>query len=92
VKQLLGYLQGASDYKLTIYDPSLGHDSQSILFYTNPGLGAEAGTSKSTSGIVVYANRTLVICKSKKQSVVTHSTMQTEMIATAYGTVQIDWL
>ena len=29
---------------------------------------------------------------SKKQSVVAQSTMQAEMIATAYGEVQIDWL
>jgi len=48
--------------------------------------------SKSTSGIVVYALGTLVIWKSKMQSVVAQSTMQGEMIATAYGNVQIDWL
>jgi len=48
--------------------------------------------SKSTSGIVVYALGTLVIWKSKKQSVVAQTTMQAEMIATAYGKVQIDWL
>jgi len=98
VKHLLRYLRGTSDYKLTIYDPrlghdsSLGHDSQSILCYADADLGGEADTSKSTSGIVVYALGTLVIWKSKKQSVVAQSTMQAEMIATAYGKVQIDWL
>jgi hypothetical protein len=55
-------------------------------------MGGEGDTSKSTSGIVVYALGTLIIWKSKKQSVVTQSTMQAEMIATAYGKVQIDWL
>jgi hypothetical protein len=55
VKHLLGYLQGTSDYKLTIYDPSPGHDSQSILCYADADLGGQADTSKSTSGIVVYA-------------------------------------
>ena len=62
------------------------------MCYANADLGGEADTSKSTSGIVVYALGTLVIWKSKKQSVVAQSTMQAEMIATAYGKVQIDWL
>jgi len=48
--------------------------------------------SESTSGIVVYGLGTLVIWKSMKQSVVAQSTMESEMIATAYGKVQIDWL
>jgi hypothetical protein len=92
VKHLLRYVRGTSDYKSTIYDPRLRHDSQSILCYADADLGGEADTSKSTSGIVVYALRTLVIWKSKMQSVVAQSTMQAEMIATAYGKVQIDWL
>jgi len=75
VKHLLRYLRGTSDYKLTIYDPSLGHDSQSILCYADADLRGEADTSKSTSGIVVYALGTLVISKSKKQSVVAQPTM-----------------
>jgi hypothetical protein len=54
--------------------------------------GGETDMSKCTSGIVVYALGTLVIWKSKKQSVVAQSTMQAEMIATGYGKVQIDWL
>jgi hypothetical protein len=45
---------------------------------------------KSTSGIVVYALGTLIIWKSKKQRLVSQSTMQTEMITTEYGKVQID--
>jgi len=88
VKHLLRYLRGTSAYKLTIHDPSLGHDSQSILCYADADLGGEADTSKSTSGIVIYALGTLVIWKSKKQSVVAQSTMQAEMIAIEYGKVQ----
>jgi hypothetical protein len=91
VKHLLRYLRGTSDYKLTIYNTSLAHDSQSILCYADADLGGEADTSKSTSGMVVYALGTLVIWKSKKQSVVAQSTMQAQMIATAYAKVQIDW-
>jgi hypothetical protein len=98
VKHLLPYLGSTSEYKLTIYDPSLGHDSnlghysQSILCYADADVEGEADTSKSTSGIVVYALGTLFIWKLHKQSVVAQSTMQAAMIATAHGKVQIDWL
>ena len=92
VKHLLRYLRGTSDYKSTIYDLSLAHDSQSILCYADADLGGEADTSKSTSRIVVYAFGTLIMWKSKKQKVVAQSTMQAEMIASAYGKVQFDLL
>jgi len=62
------------------------------LCYTDADLRGEADTSKSTWGIIIHALGTLVIWKLKKQSVVAQSTMQAEMIATAYGKVQIDWL
>ena len=61
MKHLLQYLRGTTDYQLTIYDPSLWHDSQLILCYADADLEGEADTSKSTSGIVVYALGTLVI-------------------------------
>jgi len=54
VKHLLRYLRGTSDYKSTIYDPSLWYDSspwldsQSILGYADADLGGELNTSKST--------------------------------------------
>jgi len=92
VNHLLLYLRGTSDYKLTVYDPSLGRDSQSILCYADADFWGEADTTKSTFGIIVYTLGTFIIWKSKKQSVVAQSTMQAEMIATAYGKVQIDWL
>jgi len=49
-----------------IYDPSLGHDSQSILGYADADVGVEADMSISSSGIFVYAFGTLHIWKSKK--------------------------
>jgi len=60
------------------------------LCYADADLGEDADTSKSTSGIVVYSLAILVIWKPKEQSVVAQWTMQAEMIATAYGKVQID--
>jgi len=91
VKHLLRYLRGTSNYKLTIYDPDRSPES-SILCYADADLGGEIDTCKSTSGIVVYALGILVIWKSKKQTLVAQSTMQAEMIATAYSKVQVDWL
>jgi hypothetical protein len=73
------------------HESSLGHDSQSILCYADADLGGEADTSKTTSGIVVYALGTLIIWKSNTQRVVAQLTMQAVMISTAYGKVQIDW-
>ena len=75
-----------------IYDPSLGHDSQSILCYADANFRGEADTSKSTSGIVVNVLGALVIWNSKKQSIAAQSLMQAEMIAIAYSKVQIDSL
>ena len=54
IRHLLRYLRGTSDYRLTIYDPnlrhdsSLGPDSQCVLCYADADLGGEADTSKST--------------------------------------------
>jgi len=62
------------------------------LCYAYADFGGEADTSKSTLGILIYTLGTLVIWQSKKQCVVAQLTMQAEMITTAYGKVQIDWL
>jgi len=92
VKHELRYLRGTSGYKYTIYGQSLGSYAESIVCYADADLEGDADMSKSTLRIVVYALRTLVISQLKKQSVVPQLTMNAEMIATAYGIVQIDWL
>jgi len=92
VKHQVRYLRATANNKVKIYDPSLGHDSQSILCYADADLGGETDTSKSTSGIVVYVLGTLIIWQSKKQCVVAQLTMHEKMIATAHGKVEIDSL
>jgi hypothetical protein len=62
------------------------------LCYDDADLGGETDTSKYTFGMVIYALETPLIWKTKKQIGVAQSTMQAEMIATASGKVQIDWL
>jgi len=87
IKHLLGYLRRTCEYKLTIYDPRLQHDSNSIVCYADADLGGEADSSTSISGIIICALGILVLWRSKKQTLVAQSTMQAEMIATAYGKV-----
>ena len=82
MKHLLRYLQGTCDCKLTIYAPSLGRDSQSIVSYVDADFVGEADRSTSTSRIVVHAIGTLLNWNSKQQSTVAQSTMEAEMIAT----------
>jgi hypothetical protein len=53
-------------------------------------LGGEAAMSKSISGIVVYALRTLVIWMLNEQRLVAQSTMLVEMMATVYYKLEID--
>jgi len=63
-----------------------------LWYYTDSDLGGEAATSKSTSGIVIYALRAHVFWTLKKQCLVARSMMLVEMIAPAYTKVESDWL
>jgi len=92
IKHLLCYLRGTCGYKLTLYDPRLQHDSNSIVCYADIDLGGEADSRKPTSGMIIFGLGILVLWRSKKQTLVAQSTMQTKMIATANGKVQLDWL
>jgi len=90
IKHLLHSLHDTSEYKLTIHDPRLQHDSKSLVCYTDADLEGEAASSKSTSGIIIVALEILVLWRSMKQTLVAQSTMQAEVISTAYGKVQLD--
>jgi len=92
IKHLLYYLRGTCEYKLTIYNPRLQHDSNSIVCFANADFGEEADSRKSTLGIIIFMLGILVLWRWKNQTLVAQSTMQAEMIATAYGTVQLDRL
>jgi len=85
IKHLVRYLRVTCVYKLNIYDSRLQHDSNSIVCYADADLGGDADSSKSTSGIIIFELGILVLWRSKKQTLVAHSTMQVEMIATAFG-------
>jgi hypothetical protein len=87
IKNLLCYLRGTSEYKLTIYDPWLQHDSNSIVCYAIADLEGDADT-----GTIIFVLGILVLWRSKRQTLVAQSTMQAEMITTAYGKVQLDWI
>jgi hypothetical protein len=92
IEYLLRYHHGTSELKLTIYDPRMQHDSNFIVCYADADLGEEADSSKLTSGIIIFVLGNLVLWRSKKQTLVAKSTMHVEMIASAYGKVQLNWL
>jgi hypothetical protein len=92
IKDLLHNLRGTCEWKLTIYDQGLQHDSNSIVCYADANLGREADSSKSTSGIIILALGILVLWRWKTRTVLAQSTLRAEMIDTAYGKVQLHWL
>jgi hypothetical protein len=95
IKHLLQYLKGTAEYKGIIYDlarTSLGRDHDSSPCFADADLGGEVDSSKTTSGMLIFILGILVIWKCIMQTIVAQSTMEAEMIATAYGKVQIDWL
>jgi hypothetical protein len=66
IKHMLRFPLGTCESKLTIYDPRLQHEFNSIVCDANAELGGEADSSKSTSGIIIFALAILVLWRSKK--------------------------
>jgi hypothetical protein len=75
-----------------MYDPRLQHDYNSTVCYADADLRGEADSSKSTSGIIIFARGILVLWRLRTETLVAQSMIQAEMIATPYGKVQLDWL
>jgi hypothetical protein len=98
VKHLFRYLKATASKKLTLTLPSdsgpclrHGHGSSIITAYADADLGGELHTGKSTTGYLLYVRGILVLWKSKKQTLVAQSTMQSELIASAAVKRQVDW-
>jgi transposase InsO family protein len=104
VKHLLRYLKATASKKLAITSPAPSshgpsphggspgpHGESTIVAYADADLGGETHTGKSTTGYLLYVLGTLVLWKSKKQTLVAQSTMESELIASATVKRQIDW-
>jgi hypothetical protein len=94
VKHLFRYLKATASKKLTITSDSESArvpNSNPIVAFADADLGGEIDTGKSTTGYLVYVLGNLVLWKSKKQTLVAQSTMESELIACAAVKRQIDW-
>jgi hypothetical protein len=88
VKHLLRYLKATASKKLALTSQS---SSTPIVAYADADLGGETHTGKLTTGYLLYDLGILVLWKSKKQTLVAQSTMESELIASAAVKRQIDW-
>jgi hypothetical protein len=92
VKHLFRYLKATASKKLTITSESARvPNSTPIVAFADADLGGEIHTGKSTTGYLLYVLGNLVLWKSKKQTLVAQSTMESELIASAAVKRQIDW-
>jgi hypothetical protein len=94
VKHLFRYLKATASKKLTLTSlPKAGShsDNSPLVAFADADLGGETHTGKSTTGYLLYALGILVLWKSKKQTLVAQSTMESELIASAAVKRQIDW-
>jgi hypothetical protein len=90
VKHLFRYLKATASKKLTITSARVPN-SNPIVAFADADLGGVIHTGKSTTGYLLYVLGNLVLWKSKKQTLVAQSTMESELIASAAVKRQIDW-
>jgi hypothetical protein len=67
-----------------------GVEEPDLIAYVDAGYGIHAG-GESRSGLVVTLNGTPVICKTSKQSIVTKSSTEAELVALSDGCSDILW-
>ena len=87
-KRVLRYLKGTTDLCLTLC-PEM---SRGIEVYADADYASDLGTRKSTTGYVVLFAGCPIAWGSKRQSVVSHSTMEAELIATSVALREAIWI
>ena len=95
VRHLFRYLKRTIDYELPIYDPDRAPhqpEQHPVVAYADADFGGDQDDGKSMSGYLIYACGTLITWKSKKQTIVTQSTMEAELIASATAMRTVNWM
>ena len=87
-KWVLRYLKETIDYGL-IFKKS---DSFDLIAYSNPDWGSDSDNRRSTSSYCVYLGDNLISWSSKKQSVVSNSSAESEYRVMALAGVEITWI
>lgn len=90
VKRALQYLKGTYDYSLTLGGVSSG--TPTLTGYSDASFQDCPDTSRSTSGYVFYLGDGPISWSSKRQSVVTNSTMEAEYLGLSNAARQAVWL
>jgi hypothetical protein len=88
LKRLLHYVRGTVDFGLVLHR-SL---SAELVVYTNADWAGCPDTCRSTSGYVVFLGGNLISWSSKRQPVVSRSSVEEEYQAVANGVAEASWL
>lgn len=76
VKQIFRYLRGTADYGLMF----TSNHSATLIGYCDADLGGDPDTRRSTSGILFMYNRTPIYWRSKRQTIITTSSTESEVV------------
>jgi hypothetical protein len=87
-KRAIRYLKGTNGSKLT-FSGSMGTQ---IVPYSDADFSSCPDTSKSTTGSVITLAGGAVSWKSKKQSIIAQSTTESEYVAVAEATKEVQWI
>lgn len=90
IGRIIRYLKETIDVCLQIAGPRT-KDKGLIAFADTDHVGC-LETRHSTSGILIFFNNSLVFSRSKRQSLVTLSTLASELVALAEALVELEWL
>ncbi|KAH9666887.1 ABC transporter G family member 40 [Citrus sinensis] len=87
-KRVLSYLKETVDYGLSFRKS----DSFDLIAYSDADWGSDPDDRRSTSGYCIYLGDNLVSWSSKKQSVVSKSSVESEYRAMALACAEITWI
>jgi hypothetical protein len=88
MKCILRYLSGTLDYGLLLRRAS----TSDLIIYTNAYWADYRDTHQFTSGYTVFLGNNLVSWFSKRQNVISHSSIEREYSVMANGVVEVCWL
>ena len=96
-RHILAYLAAHPDLGITYHGSEevlkKGYDHKDrLIAAVDADLGGCKDSQKSTSGSVVWLNGGAISWRAKKQSVVSTSTTQAEVVAAAAGAMEVVWL
>lgn len=91
IKHLLRYIKSTLHYNLPLVHP--GESCHNLVAYADADHGGDTVASKSTSGYLVYATGGILVqWKSKKQKLVSLSTMEAELVSICKAWKTVQWI